>query len=126
MSAFTAEYLARLELWGLLASLVQGVLILGSWRAWQRAAVVASVRHRLACVHFAALGLLPLLTLAIVHATVARMAGQQPHGTSIEALPSALADARTDLALCVAVVWCVGVAVMLLRLAREVLALARV
>ena len=126
MSAFTAEYLARLELWGLLASLVQGVLILGSWRAWQRAAVVASVRHRLACVHFAALGLLPLLTLAIVQATVAGMAGLPPQGAAIEALPSALADARAGLALCVAVVWCVGVAVMLLRLAHEARGLARV
>ncbi len=126
MSAFTAEYLARLELWGLLASLVQGVLILGSGRAWQGATLVASVRHRLACAHFAALGLLPLLTLAILQATVAWMADQQPRSPAIVALPSALADARADVALGLAVVWCVGVAVMLLRLAHEARALARV
>ncbi len=125
MSAFTAEYLARLELWGLLASLVQGVLILGSWRAWQRATLVASVRHRLACAHFAAVGLLPLLTLALVHATVAGMAGRQPQGPAIVSLPLALADARAGLALGLAVVWCVGVAMMLLRLAHEARALAR-
>ena len=80
MNAFTAEYLARLELWGLLASLAQGALVLLSWHAWQRAALGASVRHRLACAHFAALGVLPALTLVILQATVAGMAGQQPHG----------------------------------------------
>ena len=126
MNAFTAEYLARLELWGLLASLAQGALVLLSWHAWQRAALGASARHRLACAHFAALGVLPALTLVILQATVAGMAGQQPHGAAIVALPSALDDARSGLALGVAVVWGVGAAVMLLRLAHEARLLARV
>ena len=125
MNAFTAQYLARLELWGLLASLVQGTLVLVSWRAWQRAAHGAAARHRLACAHFAAVGLLPLLTLAILQATIAGMAGQPPHGTAIVALPSTLDDARAGLALGVAVVWGVGVAAMLLRLAHEARVLAR-
>ena len=125
MNAFTAAYVARLELWGLLAALLQGLLILGSWHAWQRATLAPSTRHRLACAHFAALGLLPLLTLAILQATVAGMAGQQPHGPSIVALPSALSDPRSGLALGLAVVWGAGVAVMLLRLAHEARVLAR-
>ena len=126
MNAFTAGYVARLELWGLLAVLLQGLLILGSWRAWQRAALAPATRHRLACAHFAALGVLPLLTVAILQATVAGMAGQQPHGATIVALPSALGDVRSGLALGVAVVWGAGVAVMLLRLAHEARVLARV
>ena len=124
MNAFTAAYVARLELWGLLAALLQGLLILGSWRAWQRATLAPSTGHRLACAHFAALGLLPLLTLAILQATVAGMAGQQPHGATIVALPSALGDVRSGLALGATVVWGAGVAVMLLRLAHEARVLA--
>jgi len=126
MNAFTAAYVARLELWGLLAALLQGLLILGSWRAWQRATLAPSTRHRLACAHFAALALLPVLTLAILQATVAGMAAQQPHGAAIVALPSALGDVRSGLALGVAIVWSAGVTVMLLRLAHEARVLARV
>ena len=39
-----------------------------SWRAWERFApeVSASLRHRLICAHFAALALLPILSLAVL------------------------------------------------------------
>ena len=125
MTAFTAAYVARLELWGLLAALSQGVLALWSWRAWQRATLAASTRHRLACAHFAAVGLLPVLTLAILQATVAGMAQQQPHGASVVALPSDFDDARSGVAAGVAAVWVAGVFLILTRLAREARVLAR-
>lgn len=124
MNAFTAEYLSRLELWGLLASLGQGGLLLWSWRAWQRAALCASVRHRLACAHLAALGLLPVLTLAIVQATVTDMAGRPPHGAPT-ALPTVFDGVRADAAVGVAALWAAGVVVMLLRLLHEARVLAR-
>lgn len=124
MSAFTAEYLSHLELWGMFAWLVQGALIFGSWRAWRLVTEVASVRHRIACAHFAALALLPVLTLAIVQATVSQAAAQPPHGAP-EALPAAFEGSRADLCIVLALVWAGGVAVMLWRLAREARALAR-
>ena len=124
MSAFTAEYLSRLELWGLLASLGQGALLLWSWRAWQRTAFGAPARHRLACAHLAALGLLPVLTLAILQATVADMAVQPPQGAPT-ALPTVFDGVRADVAIGVAVSWAAGVVVMLWRLAHEARVLAR-
>jgi len=124
VSAFTAGYLARLELWGLLALAVHGVLVFGSWRAWQRATSAAAVRHRLACAHFAALGLLPMLTLAIVQATVANLAEQPAHGVPT-ALPAVFDGVRTQASVGVAALWVAGVVVMLWRLAREARALAR-
>ena len=124
MSAFTAEYLSRLELWALLAWLVQGVLIFGSWRAWRSVTEVAAVRYRLACAHFAALALLPVLSLAIVQAAVSDVAGQPTHGMPAP-LPAQLGSLRADLGLGLAAVWALGVAVMLRGLAREWRALAR-
>ncbi len=125
MNAFTADYLARLELWGLLACLLQGALILGSWGAWQRATLGAATRYRLACAHFAAVGLLPLFTLAILQATVADMAGRPPHGAPT-VLPTVFDGARAGAALGVAGLWAAGVVVMAWRLVREARVLARV
>ncbi len=124
MSAFTAGYLARLELWGVLALVVQGALLLASWRAWQRATLGATVRHRLACAHFAALGLLPLLTLVIVQAAVSSLAALPPHGAPT-ALPAVFGGVRAHASVGIAALWAAGVALMLWRLAREALALAR-
>ena len=126
MNAFTAAYLARLELWGVFAALLQGALVLGSWRAWQQVASSPQVRHRLACAHFAALGLLPLLTLAVLQSTVAEMAARPPQGLPAVLRPLVLADGRGLLATIVAAVWIVGVAAMLGRLALDLRALARV
>ena len=124
MTAFTAQYLSRLEMWGLLVSLLQGTLIFASWRAWQRTTADAAWRYRLACVHFAALGLLPVLTLAIVQARVSDMAGQPPHGPPT-VLPTVFDGVRANPGMVVAALWLAGVAVMLWRLAREARALAR-
>ena len=126
MSEFTAAYLARLELWGGAALLVHGLLVLASWRAWQRAVATPQARHRLACAHFAALGLLPLATLAIVQAGVAARVALPPQGPPVAALPSPF-DGVVDLAAAVvAAAWLAGVVVMLLRLALDARALARV
>ena len=72
MTPFTLDYLARLETWALMAVLLQGALVYLSWSAWERAtrASAAAQRHRLACLHFAALVVLPALTLAILHGSV--------------------------------------------------------
>jgi beta-lactamase regulating signal transducer with metallopeptidase domain len=126
VNAFTAGYLARLELWGVLVALVQGALVLASWRAWQRVAVSAQARHRLACAHFAALGLLPAITLAISHATIGDVATQQPHGVPVAALPSIMDGVCNALGLALAIVWGCGAVAMLVRLALDARALARV
>ena len=124
MSEFTAAYLARLELWGATALLVQGLLVLASWRAWERAVSTPQARHRLACAHFAALGLLPMATLAIVQAGVVARAALPPQGPPVAALPSVF-DVVVDLAgATVAVAWLAGVVVMLWRLALDARALA--
>ena len=125
MNAFTAGYLARLELWGLLVMVLQGALVGGSWLAWQRVASGATARHRLACAHLAALALLPWMTLAVLQATVAGMADQPPRGSPIASLTSPSDDLRLGIAVAVAGAWVAGVATMLLRLAREARTLAR-
>jgi beta-lactamase regulating signal transducer with metallopeptidase domain len=125
VSAFTAGYLARLELWGLLAVLLQGALVGGSWQAWQRVVTGAQARHRVACAHLAALALLPVLTLGVLQATVSGMADEPPRGLPIAALTSSADGARMGLALAVAAAWAAGMATMLLRLEREARALAR-
>jgi len=124
MTAFTAQYLSRLEMWGLLLSLLQGALIFASWRAWQRSTSNAVWRHRLACAHFAALALLPVLTLAVMQASVSHMAVQPPQGPPT-VLPTVLDGVRANPGMAVAAVWLAGAAAMLWRLAREARALAR-
>ena len=125
MSAFTAGYLARLELWGLLAVLLQGALTAVSWQAWQRVVSGAPARHRIACVHLAALALLPALTLVVLQSTVAAMADQPLRGAPIAPLTSSSDSMRLAVGLAVAAAWGAGVVVMLLRLAREACSLAR-
>lgn len=124
MTTFTAQYLSRLEMWGLLVSLLQGSLIFASWRAWQRATSQAVWRHRLACAHLGALVLLPLLTLAIVQASVSDLAGQPPHGPPT-VLPTVVDGLRANLGAVMGAAWIAGVAMMLWRLAREARVLAR-
>jgi len=126
MNGFTIAYLARLEAWGVMALAVQGVLVLLSWHAWRRALTGPRARHRLAALHLVALATLPLLTLAVLQATVSSGAETPPRGQPLVALSPASQDARTVLALAVAAAWLLGVAAMLLRLAREARALARV
>ena len=74
MNLFTAAYLARLEVWGLAAACLQGTLVMFSWIGWERATrhAAAATRHRLACLHFAALALSPALIVAVLHWTVSR------------------------------------------------------
>ena len=126
MSGFTLAYLARLEGWGVLAIAAQGLLLLLSWRAWRRAAPGPLARHRLACAHLAALVGLPVLTLAVVQATLVAAAQAPPHAPLVAVQPTASDGVRVALALAAATVWGLGVLAMLLRLAREARALARV
>jgi beta-lactamase regulating signal transducer with metallopeptidase domain len=120
VNLFTAAYLARLELWGLAAMGLQGGLVALSWLAWERATAGAAPasRHRLACMHLAALAGLPLLTVAILHASVASMGLTPPHGSPAAELPAQLAGYRAALwfGLPLATAWLAGVATMLLRL----------
>lgn len=129
MSLFTAAYLARLELWGLAAMGLQGGLVALSWFAWNRAttSATAAIRHRLACLHLAALVALPVLTVAILHATVANMGVTPLHGSPMAALSAQMAGYRAALWLGLppAVVWIAGTIVMLLRLGRDVRQAAR-
>lgn len=75
---FTLAYFSRLELWWMVAAGIQGVLIVGSWRAWERslAGKGAGLRHRLACLHFMALLVLPLATVALVHLALVDMGAE--------------------------------------------------
>jgi beta-lactamase regulating signal transducer with metallopeptidase domain len=126
VSGFTLAYLARLEGWGVLAIALQGLLVLLSWQAWQRAVPGARARHRLACLHLAALVVLPALTLALAQATLAAAAEAPPHGAPVALVASASDGVRGAAALGVVAAWALGVLAMLLRLAREARALMRV
>ena len=126
MSGFTLAYLARLEGWGVLAIAAQGLLLLLSWRAWRRAAPGPLARHRLACLHLAALVVLPVLTLAVAQATLVAAAEAPPRAPLVAVQPTASDGMRVALALVAATAWGLGVLAMLLRLAREARALARV
>jgi beta-lactamase regulating signal transducer with metallopeptidase domain len=126
MSPFTLAYLARLEAWALLAVLLQGALVWLSWAAWEGAtpASAARLRHRLACLHLAALVLLPALTLAVLQWSVEGMvytvrcdracaAGEPGYGPLLAlAAPAAL-------------IWASGAAIMAARLALGAWALRR-
>lgn len=120
MDLFTAAYLARLESWGLLAVGVQGVLVLASWRAWDWALARASAasRHRVACLHFTALLVLPLLTVALLHGTLVGVGVTPPHGSPVGELPALIAGYRRSawLGLVLALAWLAGAAVMARRL----------
>ena len=129
MNLFTAAYLARLEVWGLAAACLQGALVMLSWFGWERATrhATAATRHRLACLHFAALVLSPMLIVAVLHWTVSRMGVAPPHGSPADELPRQLAGYRMFLALALplAALWMAGVAAMWLRLARDAWQLRR-
>lgn len=129
MSLFTAAYLARLGLWGLLATILQGGLVALSWMAWSRASANATAvaRHRLACLHLAALVVLPALTVAILHATVADMGVTPLHGSPVAALSAQMPGYRAALwlGLPLMATWLAGVVAMLLRLAADVRQSAR-
>jgi Zn-dependent protease with chaperone function len=130
MSLFTLDYLARLETWALMAVVLQGGLVWLSWSAWARSAraSAAAVRHRLACLHFAALAVLPLLTLAGLQWSVAGMvyAGCRCARAASEPAPL-LAGYRQLLALSgpAALVWAAGSAVAAARLVFALLRLGR-
>ncbi len=115
MTPFTIDYLARLWTWGLGAALLQGGLVWLSWSAWERSsrASGASERHRLACLHFAALIALPVLTLLGLQWRVADLVYARGCGCSG---PSIALFARygglLSLAPAAAAVWAVGAAAM--------------
>ncbi|MGN6740586.1 M56 family metallopeptidase [Dyella sp.] len=129
MNLFTAAYLARLELWGLMAAVVQGMLVMSSWLGWERATqhATAAMRHRLVCLHFAALALSPAVTMVIVHRAVSGAGIAPPQASLLEELPRQMDGYRSLLALALplAGLWFLGAAVMSLQLARDAWRLAR-
>lgn len=127
--SFTIAYLARLDLWWVATVAIQGVLILGSWHAWKRSLADASagLRHRLACVHFAALAVLPAATVAVVHLTVAGMGTEISRASPMTGLARSPWDGSdawrwTAPAL---LLWLAGAMVMALRLALDARRAAR-
>jgi Zn-dependent protease with chaperone function len=129
VSFFTAAYLARLEVWGLAAVCLQGALVMLSWLGWARAAGRWSpaARHRLTCIHLAAIAVLPAITVGVLHWTVSRVGIAPPHGSPVAELARHMAGYRSFLALALplAGVWMMGGLTMLLGLLREVRQLAR-
>ena len=129
MSSFTFAYLVRLGVWGLAAAFVQGGLVLLSWLAWGRvmANATAILRYRLACIHFAALVVLPALTVVVLYWTVAGIGVPATHGSPVAELPSIMASYRRALWLCLSLVmlWLAGASLMLLRFALDVRRMAR-
>ena len=129
MNLFTAAYLARLELWGLMAAVVQGLLVMSSWLGWERATrhAAAAMRYRLVCLHFAALALSPAVTMAIVHWAVSGAGIAPPQASLLEELPRQMDGYRAllTLALPLAGLWFLGAAAMSLQLARDAWRLAR-
>lgn len=129
MSFFTYAYLVRLGVWGLAAALVQGGLLALSWLAWERvmANAKAAVRHRMACIHFAALVVLPVLTVVVVYWTVAGMGVPALPGSPAAELPLLMASYRKAFWLCLSLVllWFAGVLLMMLRLAMDARRAAR-
>jgi beta-lactamase regulating signal transducer with metallopeptidase domain len=123
VSFFTFAYLVRLVAWGLAAALTQGGLVALSWLAWQRvmANATAALRHRIVCIHFAALLVLPVLTVVIVGWTVAGMGVPVLPGSPASQLPSLMASYRRAFWLCLSLVmlWFAGASLMLLRLAMD-------
>lgn len=122
MSPFTLDYLARFEIWTVAAIAAQGVLVAFSWAVWSKLTPGAAIRrHRLACLHFAALALLPLATLAVLQSTIGHMAqvGRCACAHPAESLPAPVA------AMALAAVWLAGAALMGLRLAAEARRLSR-
>lgn len=129
MSFFTFAYLVRLGVWGLAAALVQGGLVALSWHAWERvmANATPALRHRVAYVHFAALAILPVLTVMVVYWTVAGMGVPVLPGSPAAELPSLMASYRRAFWLCLSLVmlWFAGASLMLLRLAMDARRMAR-
>ena len=125
MSGFTLACLARLGGWGVLAIALQGVLVLLSWHAWQRAVPHAALRHRLACMHLAALLVLPVLTLAVAQAALVDAAQAPPQHVPIALQATVSGGVQGAVALVIVAAWSLGVLAMLLRLAREARALVR-
>jgi len=129
VSFFTFAYLVRLGVWGLAAALVQGGLVVLSWRAWERvmANEAAALRHRLACIHFAALLILPVLTVVVLYWTVAGMGVPILPGSPVAELPSLMVSYRQAFWLCLLLVmlWFAGASLMLLRLAMDARRMAR-
>jgi len=125
VSGFTLALLARLGGWGGLAIVLQGVLVLLSWQAWRRAVPQPALRHRLACLHLAALLVLPVLTLGVAQGALVAAAQAPPQHAPVALRAAASDGVRGAVALAVLAAWSLGVLAMLWRLAREARALVR-
>lgn len=129
MSSFTLAYLVRLGVWGLAAASVQGGLVVFSWLAWERitANATAALRYRLACIHFAALAILPASTVVVLYWTVSGMGVPATHGSPVAELPLLMAGYRRAFWFCLPLVmlWLAGALMMLLRFALDARRIAR-
>ena len=78
MISFTAGYLVRLAACGGAAAFVSGLFMWMSWLALEKASARSSVflRHRIACIHLAAVPLLTGITIASVHLAFLAMGRQ--------------------------------------------------
>lgn len=123
MSDFTLGYLARLAAWGIAAALAQGGLIWLSWRIWDRRTrqVSARVRYGLLTGHIAALLILPVLTIFVLHAGLAGMGHEISRSVPARPLSQPLIGAP----MLIALAWLAGVIVMLGRLGGQLWRLDR-
>lgn len=121
MSFFTLAYAVRLGVWGLGAALLQGVLIWASWTVWDRATAnaAARLRHRIVCAHFAALAVIPILTMLILHFAIGAVA-LSPESPVRMLPPLAPGFGKPlQLALPLSFLWLAGAGVMVFRLTRD-------
>ncbi len=122
MSGFTLDYLARLIAWGLAISVVQGGVAAASWALCSRAlrGAHAGLRHRVACAHFAAAAVAPVITVALLQGLVAASTSEATLARARTATHAAgvsvLLDGAADV---LALTWLAGVAVMILRLVAD-------
>jgi Zn-dependent protease with chaperone function len=120
---FTFSYLARLASWGIAAALVQGGLIWLSWKVWDRRTrhLSARVRYNLLSGHIAALLLLPVLAVLVLHAGFAGMGPE----ISRSKPPQPLATPLIGAPVIIAVAWLAGIGAMLWRLSAQLRGLDR-
>ena len=128
MTSFTAAYLLRLAMWGLVAAALLGGPAWMSWRWWGRILPRASaeVRHRLARAHFLVLLVLPLVVVGGFHLTLTGMGAEVSRGAPRpQALATGYGQDAGWLALMIVAAWLVGALPAALRLAADAWGLRR-
>jgi beta-lactamase regulating signal transducer with metallopeptidase domain len=120
MSDFTIAYAYRLAIWWLLFLLIQGGLILLSWRLWGRVLTNSEPARRywVALLHFVALLSLPLASLMVLHFAAGAMGAAGMHGVPRTApLPVSASNSSAIAAFSLMlIVWLAGLGWSLLRI----------